>query len=147
MHTPGHTPACVSYLVEDNIFVGDTIFMPDVGTARADFPGGSAEKLYDSISRIFQLPDDMKIFTGHDYPTQGREVSSRSSVKQQKKENILINSKISRDEYILLRNKRDEGKSVPKLLFPAIQFNLRAGSFGDSESNGVRYMKIPVDKI
>lgn len=143
-HTPGHTPSCSSYLIGDAIFVGDTIFMPDVGTARTDFPGGSAANLYDSIHRILSLPDETRIFTCHDYPPQGRERASMSTVKEQKKQNILINSLISKDQYVATRNKRDIGKEVPKLLYPAIQVNLRGGGFGQPENNGVRYIKIPV---
>jgi glyoxylase-like metal-dependent hydrolase (beta-lactamase superfamily II) len=147
MHTPGHTPACSSYLIEDAIFVGDTIFMPDVGTARTDFPGGSAATMYDSIQKILSLPDETRIFTCHDYPTGGREAGSLSTVKEQKEKNILISAKVSKDEYVTTRNKRDEGKPVPKLLLPSIQVNLRAGTFGEAESNNVKYVKIPIDKI
>lgn len=147
LHTPGHTPACLSYLIEDAIFVGDTIFMPDIGTARTDFPGGSAAIMYDSIKKILILPEDTRIFVGHDYPPTGRNVSWVTTVKEQKEKNILINDRISKDEYIATRNKRDKGKSVPKLLFPSIQVNLRAGTFGVSEDNHTQYIKIPVNKI
>lgn len=146
-YTPGHTPACSSYLVEDAVFVGDTIFMPDVGTARTDFPGGSAASLYDSIQKIFRLPDETRIFTCHDYPIGGRKPACESTVKEQKEKNSLLNARVSKEDYVVLRNKRDEGKPVPKLLIPSIQFNLRAGSFGRPESNGVHYIKIPVNKI
>ncbi len=147
LHTPGHTPVCASYLIEDVIFVGDTLFMPDIGTARTDFPGGSAEVLYDSIQRILSLPDETRIFTCHDYPPEGREASYLSTVKEQKQKNVLVNTSISRTEYVALRNKRDEGKSVPKLLLPSLQVNLRAGKFGDPENNNIRYIKIPINKI
>lgn len=147
IHTPGHTPACSSYFFEDAIFVGDTIFMPDVGTARTDFPGGSASVLYDSIEKILNLPEDTRIFVGHDYPNDNRDVMYVTTVKEQKEKNILINKKILKDEYVTMRNKRDEGKAVPKLLLPSIQANLRAGTFGVSEDNNVKYIKIPVDKI
>jgi glyoxylase-like metal-dependent hydrolase (beta-lactamase superfamily II) len=147
LHTPGHTPACASYLIEDAIFVGDTIFMPDAGTARTDFPGGSAATMYDSIQRILCLPDNTRIFTCHDYPPEGRAISYLSTVKEQKEKNILINDNISKFQYIEIRNKRDEGKAVPKLLLPSIQFNLRAGGFGNPEENDVRYLKIPINKI
>lgn len=147
LHTPGHTPACASYLIDDALFVGDTIFMPDLGTARTDFPGGSASTLYDSIHRIFNLPDETKIFVCHDYPPEGRGPSYLSTIKEQKEKNILINEKISKKEYVNRRNKRDEGKPVPKLLLPSIQTNLRLGSFGKPESNGVNYIKIPINKI
>lgn len=147
IYTPGHTPACVSYLIENTIFVGDTIFMPDVGTARTDFPGGSAAILYDSIKKILNLPDDTKIFMCHDYPPNNRNIEWISSVKEQKENNILVHNGISKDEYIKIRNKRDEKKAVPKLLLPSIQANLRAGTFGLPEDNNVQYIKIPVNKI
>jgi glyoxylase-like metal-dependent hydrolase (beta-lactamase superfamily II) len=139
IHTPGHTPACVSYLIEDAIFVGDTIFMPDIGTARTDFPGGSEANLYDSVKKILSLPDEMRIFMCHDYPPEGRDVACITTIKEQKQKNVLIHDGISKEEYVAVRNKRDAGKAVPKLLFPSIQANLRAGSFGDPEDNKVRY--------
>lgn len=147
LHTPGHTPACSSYLIEDAIFVGDTIFMPDIGTARTDFPGGSAASLYDSVKKILSLPDETRIFMCHDYPPEGRDVSWLATVKEQKEKNVLLHDGISKEEYVAVRNKRDEGKTVPKLLLPSIQANLRAGTFGEPEDNNVRYIKIPVDKI
>ncbi|RUP37315.1 MAG: MBL fold metallo-hydrolase [Acinetobacter sp.] len=147
LHTPGHTPACSSYLIEDAIFVGDTIFMPDIGTARTDFPGGSAGSLYDSVKKILSLPDETRIFMCHDYPPEGRDVAWLATVKEQKEKNVLLHDGISKEEYVAVRNKRDEGKAVPKLLLPSIQANLRAGTFGEPEDNNVRYIKIPVDKI
>jgi glyoxylase-like metal-dependent hydrolase (beta-lactamase superfamily II) len=147
IHTPGHTPACSSYLIEDAIFVGDTIFMPDIGTARTDFPGGSAATLYDSVKKILSLPEETRIFMCHDYPPEGRDVAWLTNVKEQKEKNLLLHDGISKEEYVAVRNKRDEGKAVPKLLLPSIQSNLRAGSFGAPEDNNVRYIKIPVDKI
>jgi glyoxylase-like metal-dependent hydrolase (beta-lactamase superfamily II) len=147
LYTPGHTPACSSYLMEDAIFVGDTIFMPDIGTARTDFPGGSAEILYDSVKKILSLPHETRIFMCHDYPPEGRNVTWVSSVKEQKEKNILIHNGISKQEYVAARNQRDYGKTVPKLLLPSIQANLRAGTFGEPEDNNIRYIKIPVDKI
>ncbi len=145
-YTPGHTPACSSYLIEDAIFVGDTIFMPDVGTARTDFPGGSPELMYESIHKILSLPDNTRIFPCHDYPPEGRGPSCLSTVKEQREKNVLINFKISKDEYIRRRNKRDEKNPGPKLLLPSIQVNLRAGTFGNFEDNGLKYVKIPVDR-
>ncbi len=147
LHTPGHTPACSSYLIEDAIFVGDTIFMPDIGTARTDFPGGSASTLYDSVKKILSLPDETRIFMCHDYPPDGRGVEWVTTIKEQKEKNILLHEGISKEEYVIVRNKRDEGKAVPKLLLPSIQANLRAGTFGKPEDNNVRYIKIPIDKI
>ena len=147
LHTPGHTPACSSYLMEDAVFIGDTIFMPDIGTARTDFPGGSAEILYDSVKKILSLPHETRIFMCHDYPPEGRNVTWVSSVKEQKEKNILIHNGISKQEYVTARNQRDYGKTVPKLLLPSIQANLRAGTFGEPEDNNIRYIKIPIDKI
>lgn len=147
LHTPGHTPACASYLIEDSIFVGDTIFMPDLGTARTDFPGGSAEILYDSIKKILELPENTKIFLCHDYPPSNREVEWITTVKEQKDKNILVNTQISKEEYITKRNIRDKGKAVPKLLLPSIQANLRAGTFGSFDKNNTQYVKIPINKI
>lgn len=144
MHTPGHTPDSVSYHIENAIFVGDAIFMPYVGTARTDFPGGNAETLYHSIQKIFALPDDTRIFTCHDYPPEGQNPAWESTVGQQKKMNILINSSVTEDEFIIVRNKKDENKPVPKLLLPSIQVNLRAGRLGELESNGKHYIKIPI---
>jgi glyoxylase-like metal-dependent hydrolase (beta-lactamase superfamily II) len=147
MYTPGHTPACVSYLIKDSIFVGDTIFLPRLGTARTDFPGGSAKNLYRSIQKILALPNETKIFVGHDYPEEGKEPQFMCKVIDQKKYNILVNENISEEEYIATRNKRDVGKAVPKLLLPSIQVNIRAGKFPPAQENGTQYIKIPLNKI
>ena len=147
MHTPGHTPACASYLIENNIFVGDTIFLPDLGTARADFPGGSAETLYNSIQQIFSLDPDTKIYHCHDYPPEGREKKFASNIDEQINKNVMINKNILKNEYVEMRNARDKTLSVPKLLLPSIQFNLRAGSFGNFEDNQKQYIKIPINVI
>ncbi len=145
--TPGHTPACVSYLVEDSVFVGDAIFMPYVGTARTDFPGGSAEELYDSIQKIYNLPDATKIFTGHDYPLDGNQPAWVCTVLEEKEKNILLTKATEKNAYVAERNKRDFNKPVPRLLLPAVQFNLRGGRFGAAEDNGVQYVKIPINQI
>ena len=145
INTPGHTPACVSYLIEDCIFVGDTIFTPKMGTARTDFPGGSAKTLYRSIQKLLSFSDETKIFIGHDYPEEGKEPQFLCTVLEQKKHNILVNENVSEAEYIEVRNKRDVGKAVPKLLLPSIQVNIRAGKFGLPEDNNVAYIKIPVN--
>lgn len=147
MHTPGHTPACASYLIEDALFVGDTLFMPDIGTARTDFPGGSASALYDSIHTLLSLPEETRIFMCHDYPPEGRDLAWVTTVKEQKAKNILIQDGINKDTYVNLRHKRDEGKAVPKLLLPSLQVNLRAGSFGASEDNHIHYIKIPINQL
>jgi glyoxylase-like metal-dependent hydrolase (beta-lactamase superfamily II) len=147
MHTPGHTPACVCYLIENTVFTGDTLFQPDLGTARADFPGGSASMLFDSIQRILHLPEETIIYLCHDYPPEGRTTCATTTVREEKLKNIFINANVTKDEYITLRNKRDAGLTIPKLLLPAIQVNLRAGSFGEAEQNGKCYLKIPVDTV
>ncbi len=147
LSTPGHTPSCVSYFIEKSLFVGDAILMPDIGTARTDFPSGSAETLFHSIHRIFNLPDDTEVFTAHDYPPQGREKTPSSSLATQKKDNVLINTNVLKEAYVQERNKRDVGKPVPKLLFPSLQVNLRAGKFGEPEENGVTYIKIPLNQF
>jgi glyoxylase-like metal-dependent hydrolase (beta-lactamase superfamily II) len=150
INTPGHTPACVSYFINDDfnnysaIFVGDAILMPDVGTARTDFPGASAEKLYDSIQKIFCLPQETQIFVGHDYPQKRKKPNFMTTISKQRKSNILVNKNMTKKEYVAARNKKDIGRAAPKLLFPSIQFNLRAGNFGSMEENKVKYIKIPV---
>ena len=147
IYTPGHTPACATYLIEDCAFVGDVIFTPQNGTGRTDFPGGSAKNSYDSIQKLLKLPDETRIFVGHDYPDKDQQPQHFSTVLEQKKSNILINEKISEENYILERNQRDIGKKVPKLLLPALQFNMRAGSFGEPENNSTFYIKIQINKI
>lgn len=145
-HTPGHTPADTTYLIGDALFVGDAIFLPDVGTGRCDFPGGSAADSYDSTRKLFTLPDDTRLFVGHDYPTGGRGPACLTTVGAQKKANVRVHEGISRDQYVEKRLKDDAGKPVPKLLLPSIQVNLRAGSFG-TPVKGVQYVRIPVDKV
>jgi glyoxylase-like metal-dependent hydrolase (beta-lactamase superfamily II) len=147
MHTPGHTPACVTYLIEDAAFVGDTIFMPYVGTARTDFPGGSAKTLYQSIQKLLALPEATRIFTCHDYPPEGQSEGFLSTVADQKAKNGMVHNGVSEAEYVAARNAKDKGKAVPRLLLPSIQVNLRAGDLGKAESNGVQYIKIPLNKI
>ena len=141
--TPGHTPADISLKIGDNIFVGDTLFMPDYGTARADFPGGDAKKLYNSIQKLLSYPDDTKLYMCHDYLPKGRKTYIwESSVKQQK-ENIHLKGK-SEQEFIAMREKRDVTLNAPRLLLPSIQVNIRAGRFPKAEQNGVHYLKVPV---
>ena len=144
-HTPGHTPACVSYLVEDSIFVGDTLFMPDYGTARTDFPAGSAQNLYHSIQRILSLPDQTRIFLCHDYGTESRrEVCERTTVEEEKLHNIHIGHLTSEAQFIKMREARDAKLSTPALLYPSVQFNMRSANFPPAEKNGVEYFKIPL---
>ena len=144
-HTPGHTPACVSYLVEDSIFVGDTLFMPDYGTARTDFPAGSAQNLYHSIQRILSLPDQTRIFLCHDYGTESRrEVCEQTTVEEEKLHNIHIGHLTSEAQFIKMREARDAKLSTPALLYPSVQFNMRSANFPPAEKNGVEYFKIPL---
>lgn len=145
MHVPGHTPADVAYLVGDAAFVGDTLFMPDYGTARADFPGGDARQLYRSIRRVLSLPETTRLFLCHDYKAPGRDdYRWETSVAEQRRTSVHVHDGISEDEFVAMRDARDATLSVPKLLLPAIQVNVRAGHFPEAESNGVHYLKIPV---
>ena len=143
--TPGHTSCCVSYYVEESIFVGDTLFMPSSGTARADFPGGSASILYNSIKKILALPYKTKIYICHDYPKVEGEEQCLSTVEIQNDNNILINKNVSSSEFVAIRNKRDSGKKPPKLIYPSIQVNIRNGDYGEKESNGKQYIKTPIN--
>jgi glyoxylase-like metal-dependent hydrolase (beta-lactamase superfamily II) len=146
--TPGHTPACITYVIGDAAFVGDTLFMPDFGTARTDFPGGDAGMLYDSIQRIFSLPDDTRLFMCHDYKAPGRdEFAWETSVAEQRESNIHINQSVSRDEFVAMREGRDAELGMPKLILPSIQVNVRAGQLPEAEANGVRYLKIPLNTL
>ena len=144
LKTPGHTPSCVSYLIEDRIFVGDTLFMPYAGTARADFPGGSSSILYKSIKKILSLPSKTKIYACHDYPKVFGNQKCMSTVGIQNEKNIMINKNISLSEFVKLRNKRDSELEPPNLIYPSIQVNIRNGDLGKQESNGVKYIKIPI---
>jgi len=148
LHTPGHTPACNTYVVGDAAFVGDTLFMPDFGTARCDFPGGDAEILYDSIQRIFELPDDTRLFMCHDYKAPGRdEFAWETTVAEQRRKNVHIHEGISKQEFIAFRNERDSQLGVPKLILPAIQVNIQAGKMPPPEANGVSYLKLPINAL
>lgn len=145
--TPGHTPACISYLIEDAVFVGDTIFAPTLGTARCDFPGGSASDLYESIQRFYTLPDATQLFLCHDYPVDGASPRFCYTVGEQKCENILVHSGISKQEYIGERKKRDKKLGPPQLLYPSLQMNMRLGSLGQAAANGIHYIKIPLNSM
>ncbi len=143
--TPGHTPACASYLIDDMLFVGDALFMPDYGTGRCDFPLGSSSDLYESITKkIFTLPDETKIYTCHDYLPNGRELRFQTTVAECKKNNIQLNQSTSKREYVEFRNKRDAMLKTPKLLLPSIQVNINGGNLPNVEENNVSYLKIPV---
>jgi glyoxylase-like metal-dependent hydrolase (beta-lactamase superfamily II) len=148
IHTPGHTPACATYIIGDAAFVGDVIFMPDFGTARCDFPSGDARTLYRSIQRIFTLPDETRIFTCHDYKAPGRDQYAwESSLAEQKARNIHVGDGVSEDEFVKMREARDATLSMPKLILPSVQVNMRAGNFPPAESNGVHYMKLPINAL
>ena len=148
MATPGHTPACSTYVIGDAAFVGDTLFMPDFGTARTDFPGGSAPQLYQSIQRILALPAATRLFMCHDYKAPGRdEYAWETSVAEQRESNIHINDKVSEADFVSMREARDKQLGMPKLLLPSIQVNIRAGQLPEAEDNGVAYLKIPVDTV
>ncbi len=145
LHTPGHTPADVSYRIADAVFVGDTLFMPDYGTARADFPGGDARRLYRSIRRILALPPNTRLFLCHDYKAPGRDSYAwETTVQAQRETNVQIRDGVSEDDYVAMREARDAGLSAPALLMPSIQVNIRAGRFPPAEANGVHYMMVPV---
>ena len=147
MHTPGHTPAHMSWRIDDAVFVGDTLFMPDYGTARCDFPGGSAETLYDSIQRIYGLPAATRLFMCHDYRPGGRELRFETTVGEQKESNVQLNARTRKDDYVALRNARDAKLEAPVLLLPSVQVNIRAGNLPEPESNGLSYLKIPLNRI
>ncbi|ERL46893.1 Benzoate 12-dioxygenase alpha subunit protein [Candidatus Micropelagos thuwalensis] len=147
IHTPGHTPACMTHLIGDAAFVGDTLFMPDGGTARADFPGGDARALYRSIHRILSLPDETRLFMCHDYGPNGRDFIWQTTVQEQRRINIHVRDGITEDEFVDLRQKRDAGLDMPDLLIPSIQVNMRAGHFPEAEANGSIYLKVPISGI
>ena len=145
MHTPGHTPADITYRIGDAVFVGDTLFMPDYGTARADFPGGDARQLYRSIRRLLSLPPETRLFMCHDYKAPGRDdYRWETTVSEQRKASVHVHDGVSEDEFVAMRTKRDATLAAPRLLLPSIQVNIRAGRFPEAEANGVRYLRIPV---
>ena len=147
LHTPGHTPACLTYVIGDAGFVGDTLFMPDFGTARCDFPGGSAETLWDSIQKVLSLPDETRLFMCHDYKAPGRdEYKWETTVAEEKAHNIHISSK-TKEEFVAMRTARDATLSMPKLIVPSIQVNMRAGRMPPAEDNGTTYLKVPLNTL
>lgn len=148
MHTPGHTPACLTYLIGDCAFVGDTLFMPDFGSARVDFPGGDAATLFQSIQRIFGLPGETRLFMCHDYKAPGRdEYAWETTVAEQRLNNIHVHDGVSEQEFIEFRTRRDAGLGMPKLILPSIQVNIRAGELPPADDNGVVYLKLPVNAL
>ena len=148
IHTPGHTPACMTYVFGDAAFIGDTLFMPDYGTARADFPGGSARDLYRSIRKVLALPPETRLFLCHDYKAPGRdEFAWETTVAEQRKSNVHVRDGVMEDEFVAMREARDKTLGMPKLIIPSIQVNMRAGDLPEPEDNGVRYLKVPLNRI
>jgi glyoxylase-like metal-dependent hydrolase (beta-lactamase superfamily II) len=148
LHTPGHTPACLTYVIGDAAFVGDTLFMPDFGTARCDFPGGSAAVMFDSVQKILALPDATRIFVGHDYKAPGRDSFAwETTVEEQKSANVHIGDGRSRDEFVRLRQARDATLAMPRLIIPSLQINMRAGHMPEPEENGTSYLKVPLNGL
>ena len=147
INTPGHTPACTAHVIGNSIFVGDTLFMPDLGSARADFPGGDARELYRSIQKILSYPDDTLIFVCHDYPPISRKVEWVTTVGEQKKKNIHVKTSIGEDEFVKVREARDKTLSMPKLIIPSIQVNMRAGNLPPAEDNGDVFIKVPINSM
>jgi glyoxylase-like metal-dependent hydrolase (beta-lactamase superfamily II) len=147
LYVPGHTPACMAYEIGDSIFVGDTLFMPDVGTARCDFPGGSASHLYRSIQSILKYPPSTKLYMCHDYPPNGRTPEYQSTVADQKEANIHVHDGITEAQFVAMRTKRDAGLEMPVLILPSIQVNIRAGHMPTAEGNGTAYLKIPLNAL
>lgn len=148
IHVPGHTPADMAYIVEDNIvFIGDTLFMPDVGTARCDFPGGDAHTLYKSVHKLFNMPSGTRLFMCHDYPPSDRQPIWETTVGEQRKKNIQINDSISEEQFVKMRSVRDATLEMPTLILPSIQINIRAGELPNAENNGISYLKIPLNSL
>jgi len=147
LHTPGHTPACMTYVIEDAAFVGDTLFMPDYGTARCDFPGGDARTLYQSIHKVLNLPPETRLFMCHDYLPDGRELRYQSTVAEQRASNVHVHEGISEAAFVAMREARDATLEMPVLILPSVQINMRAGSLPPAEDNGVHYIKIPLNAL
>jgi glyoxylase-like metal-dependent hydrolase (beta-lactamase superfamily II) len=147
LYVPGHTPACMAYEIGDALFVGDTLFMPDVGTARCDFPGGSAQTLYQSIQRVLAYPDETKLYMCHDYPPSDRPIAFCTTVGAEKRLNIHVHEGITEEQFVQMRNKRDATLDMPNLILPSIQVNIRAGHLPEPESNGKSYLKIPLNAL
>lgn len=147
LFTPGHTPACVSYHIEDAVFVGDTLFMPDYGTARADFPGGDASALYQSIQKILALPAETRLFMCHDYLPNGRSPKWVTTVAEQRQYNLMVHDGVSEQEFVEARHAKDSSLAAPVLILPALQVNIRAGALPPAEDNGTQYLKLPLNRI
>lgn len=146
IHTPGHTPACATYKIDDAIFTGDTLFMPDTGTGRCDFPGGDTRTLYRSVNRLYQLDESTRVFVGHDYQPGGRDVAIESTIREEKKNNIALPAGLGEEDFVNWREKRDQDLAAPKLLFQSVQVNVNAGRLPEpSSKNEIRYLKIPIN--
>jgi len=145
VHTPGHTPACMSHLIGDALFVGDTLFLPDSGTARVDFPGGDARSLFRSIHKLLELPGETRVFMCHDYGEEGRELEYETSIAEQRERNIHVNDSVSEEEFVRMRTARDRTLGMPHLILPSLQVNVRAGEFPEAEDNGLVYLKVPIN--
>ena len=147
MHTPGHTPACMTHVIGDAAFVGDTLFMPDGGSARADFPGGDARELYRSIMRVLELPGEMRLFICHDYGPNGRDIKWETTVAEEREHNIHVHSGVTEDEFVAVREARDATLAMPKLIIPSLQVNMRAGQLPPKDRDGKTYLKVPVNQL
>ncbi len=147
MHTPGHTPACMTHVMGDAAFVGDTLFMPDGGSARADFPGGDAGQLYDSIQKVLSLPEEMRLFMCHDYGPNGREIRWETTVGEEKAHNIHVGHGKTREEFVAMRTARDKTLAMPKLIIPSLQVNMRGGDLPPPDEDGKRFLKVPINGI
>jgi glyoxylase-like metal-dependent hydrolase (beta-lactamase superfamily II) len=148
LHTPGHTPACMVWIIGDALFTGDTLFMPDYGTARADFPGGDARTLYRSIQRLLSLPGETRLFLCHDYKAPGRDSFAwETTIAAERTANVHVHEGVDEDQFVAMREARDKTLSMPQLILPSIQVNMRAGHFPEPEANGTRYLKLPLDKL
>lgn len=147
MHTPGHTPACMTHVIGDAAFVGDTLFMPDGGTARADFPGGDARELFRSIKKVLALPPEMRLFMCHDYGPNGREIRWETTVAAERRDNVHVRDGVTEDEFIKMRTERDATLSMPKLIIPSIQVNMRGGNLPEADETGKRFLKVPLNGL
>jgi glyoxylase-like metal-dependent hydrolase (beta-lactamase superfamily II) len=147
IHTPGHTPACMTHIMGDAAFVGDTLFMPDGGSARADFPGGDAGQLYDSIQKVLSLPDEMRLFMCHDYGPNGREIRWETTVGDEKAHNIHVGGGKTREDFVAMRTARDKTLAMPKLIIPSLQVNMRGGDLPPPDEDGKRFLKVPINGI
>lgn len=148
LYTPGHTPACASYVIGEDVFTGDALFMPDYGTGRCDFPAGSSSDLYTSVyEKLYKLPDHFRVFVGHDYMPNGRPLAFESTIGEEKKKNIQLSAETTREQFVSFRDARDKSLAAPRLLLPSVQVNIDAGKLPQAEENGSRYLKIPIKEI